>query len=114
MPCLPALLSFPDPSRSYQIRKQTVVFGGHATWLKVIRPMLQGNIRFVERDPKFSENLIRNADIVWIQTNSLSHSMYSRIAYSARLYHKPMRYFSYSSAARCAQQVLEADGSAGC
>ena len=109
-PALPAQSSLPDPAaRTFQVRKQTVVFGGHATWLKVIRPMLRGNIRFIERDLGFSLNLIRNADIVWIQTNSLSHAMYTRIAGSARQYHKPVRYFSYASAARCARQVLEAD-----
>jgi len=107
----PAQPSLSDPAaRSFEIRKQTVIFGGHATWLKVIRPMLQGNIRFIERDLGFSLNLIRNADIVWIQTNSLSHAMYTRIAGSARQYHKPVRYFTYASAALCARQVLEADG----
>ena len=109
-PEIPVQSSGSSPSsRRYEIRKQTVVFGGHATWLKVIRPMLRGNIRFIERDLSFSLNLIRNADIVWIQTNSLSHAMYARIAGSARQYHKPMRYFSFDSAVRCAQQVLEAD-----
>ena len=96
-------------SLPYDIRKQTVIFGGHTAWLKTLRPMLQGNVRFIDWDRRFSLNLIRNADIVWIQTNSLSHAMYVRIADSARQYHKPVRYFSCAGAVGCARQVLEAD-----
>ena len=92
-----------------EVRKQTVVFGGHSSWLKAIRQMLTGNVRFIDRDPDFSPNVIRNADIVWVQTNALSHSMFYKIADTARRYHKPVRYFSWASAARCARQVLEAD-----
>lgn len=93
----------------YDVQKETVIFGGHETWLKAIRPMLSGNIRFMDKDINFNVNVIRNAEIVWIQSNAMSHSQYYRIVDVARQYKKPVRYFTYASAAKSALQVLKAD-----
>lgn len=93
----------------YDVQKETVIFGGHETWLKAIRPMLSGNIRFLDKDINFNVNVIRNADIVWIQSNAMSHSQYYRIVDAARQYKKPVRYFTYASTAKSALQVLKAD-----
>ena len=99
-----------DESRfPYEVSRETVVFGGHDSWLKAIRPMLTGNIRFIDRDLVFDAHVIRNADIIWIQPNAISHSQYYRIVDAARQYRKPVRYFTYASAAKGAEQVTEAD-----
>lgn len=101
--------SVDDSVFPYEVRKNTVVFGGHDSWLKAIRPMLTGDIRFVDRDLVFSVNLIRNADIIWIQPNAMSHSQYYRVVDAARQYGKPVRYFTCASAAKSAVQLMEAD-----
>lgn len=94
----------------YEVGRNTVVFGGHETWLKAIRPMLTGNIRFIDKDMKnFDISIIRNADILWIQPNAVSHNQYYRIIDAARLYRKPVRYFTYASAAKSASQVMNED-----
>ncbi len=93
----------------YEVKKETVIFGGHETWLKAIRPRLTGNARFMDKDLTFNVNVIRNAEVIWIQPNAMSHSQYYRIVDAARQYKKPVRYFSYASAAKGAMQVLEAD-----
>lgn len=93
----------------YEVRKETAVFGGHDSWLKAIRPMLTGNIRFIDRDLIFDVSLIRNADVIWIQPNAISHSQYYRIVDAARMHRKPVRYFGYASAAKCAGQLMKAD-----
>ena len=94
----------------YEVRRNTVVFGGHETWLKAIRPMLTGNIRFIDKDMKnFDISIIRNADILWIQSNAVSHNQFYRIIDAARSYRKPVRYFTYASAAKCASQVMNED-----
>lgn len=85
-----------------------MVFGGHDSWLKAIRPMLAGNIRFFDREV-FSVDVIRNADIVWIQPNAMSHSQYYRVVDAARQYGKPVRYFTYAGAAKGAVQLMEAE-----
>ena len=93
----------------YEVQKDTLVFGGHETWLKAIKPMLGGNVRFIDKDLVFDTGIIRHADIIWIQTNALSHSQYGRITDTARIFKKPIRYFSNASAAKCAEQLMDAD-----
>ncbi len=99
-----------DVSRfPYEVGRETVVFGGHDSWLKAIRPMLTGNIRFIDRDLVFDAHVVRNAEMIWIQPNAISHSQYYRIVDAARQYKKPVRYFAYASASKGAEQVMEAD-----
>ena len=57
----------------YEVEHDTVVFGGHATWSKAIRPVLTGNIRFMDKDRSYDAAVIRHADVVWIQPNAMSH-----------------------------------------
>ena len=93
----------------YEVKKETVVFGGHETWLKAIKPMLTGRIRFLDKDLNFDVNVIRNADMVWVQTNAISHPRYYRITDAARQYKKPIRYFTHASATKGALQIMNAD-----
>lgn len=93
----------------YEVKGQTVVFGGHESWLKQIRGMTAGNIRFVPLDQVFDPSIIRNAVTVWIQGNRLSHKQYYRIMNIARANGIPVRYFTCSSAARCLEQIRAAD-----
>ena len=93
----------------YEVRKDTLVFGGHATWCKAIKPMLTGNIRFLDKDKGFDSAIIRHTERVWIQTNALSHSQYYAIIDVIRQFKKPVRYFSFASATKCAIQLRQAD-----
>ena len=85
-----------------------MVFGGHDSWLREIRPKLP-DVRFVNKDAAPNPDLIRHADVVWVQTNCISHKAYAVIIDTVRRYHKLIRYFSYASAAKCAEQVVEQD-----
>ena len=90
-------------------RKRTVIFGGHASWLKVIKPMLP-DVKFVDADQyAFNQDLIRNADVVWIQSNCMGHAQFSNIISKVRLYGVQLRYFGYSSAEKCAEQLVTED-----
>lgn len=94
----------------YEVGQNTIVFGGHETWLKAIRTMLTGNIRFVDKDLiNFDPGIIRTADKLWIQPNAMSHTQYYRIVDAARQHKKPVRYFTYSSAAKSAMQIVDED-----
>lgn len=99
-----------DQSRfPYEVQKDTIIFGGHATFLKAIRQLLKGNIRYVDREQSFDVTMIRHADVLWIQPNAIAHKQFYKIADEARKYNKPMRYFQYASASKCAEQVVEND-----
>lgn len=94
----------------YEVRKNTVIFGGHPSWVRAIKPMLKGNVRFVDKDMlAFDVSVVRNADIVWIQPNAISHPMFYKISDAAKTNKTEMRYFTNASAEKCAQQVAEND-----
>ena len=92
----------------YEVARRTLVFGGHKTWLKEIRQKLTGNISFYE-DKVFDQRIIQNADVIWIQTNAISHSMYYRIIDQARMYDKQVKYFTKASAINGAVQIMKED-----
>lgn len=88
----------------YHTNGKIVVFGGHDSWVKAIKPLLP-DVRFVPNGNP-SVDLIRNADVVWIQANSLSHKVFYKIIDVVRANNIPIHYFSYSSAEKCARQVV--------
>lgn len=93
----------------YTVTHRTVVFGGHYTWSKAIQPKLEG-VKFVSKDVNSAnKDLIRNADIIWIQPNALSHRLFYPIVNTARKYDVPVRYFTSASAQRCADQLVAGD-----
>ncbi len=88
----------------WQVRRRTVVFGGHDSWRKAVKPLLPG-ARFYDREALPDLNAIRGADVVWLQVNALSHKYYYRIIDAARKGDIPVRYFGSASAKKCAVQL---------
>ena len=95
----------------YTARKRAVVFGGHDSWAKAIKPLLP-NVRFVEPSALPNTGLILNADVVWIQTNAMSHSNFYKIIDIVRRHGIDLRYFKYASAEKCAEQFALFDSEA--
>ena len=106
--------TFTDETPSPEIRfpchttQRIVVFGGHDSWAREIKPKLP-DVRFVDRTVIPNAQLIRNSDVIWIQTNALSHAYYYKIIEEIRKYDIPLRYFSYASATKCAEQIVQQD-----
>ncbi len=87
----------------YSARKRTVIFGGHDSFLRAIKPLLP-NVKYVDTDNySFAPEIVRNADVVWVQTNCISHSQFNNITRVARQHGIQMRYFACSSAEKCAE-----------
>ena len=95
-----AAIAFP-----YQTKRRIVAFGGHDTWRKAIRPMLP-DVRFFDREMLPDVNVIKSADVVWIQANAISHKFYYRIIDTARKENISVRYFGSASARKCAEQLV--------
>jgi len=89
----------------YHTQNRIVVFGGHETWSREMRPKLP-DVRFVDRTMVPNADMIRRADVVWIQTNAISHGYYYKIIDEVRKYDVRVRYFSYASAQKCAEQIV--------
>ena len=100
----PADYKFP-----YTTLRRTVVFGGHDTFLKAMRPMFP-SVRFMDtRNVSFSPEVVRNADIVWIQNNCISHPQFWNVVRIAGQYDVPIRYFTCAGVDRCAKQLVDGD-----
>ena len=96
-------------SYPYETRKRTVIFGGHDSFLRAIKPMLP-NVKFVDaNNMAFNPDIIRNADVVWIQNNCISHPQYWSIVKNCKLAEVQMRYFGFASAEKCAEQLVTED-----
>ena len=93
----------------YEVRKDTLVFGGHATWVKGLRSLLTGKVRFIAKDFTFDTGIVKNTETIWIQPNAMSHPMYYRIMDAVRACGKPIRYFAFASWSKCAGQLAEND-----
>lgn len=92
-----------------EVRRCTVVFGGHDSFLREIKKKLP-NVRFVDVSKKtFNPDLIRNAEMVWVQNNCIGHSQFNNVVRLARQYGVQMRYFAWASAGKCAEQVVKED-----
>lgn len=100
----PVSMQFPQ-----EIHKNTVVCGGHPNWLKEIHSLLTGNIRFIDVPAHTDVNVFRNADVIWIQHQAISHAGYYKIMNEARRLHIPVHYFTYPSARNCAEQIVIQD-----
>ena len=101
--------SVDDSKYPYTIQKSTVVFGGHETWLKSMKPLFKGDIKFIAKEMKIDVSLVRYADVIWVQSNAIPHRSYYSIVNTARKLGKPIRYFTNASAVKCAEQIVEND-----
>lgn len=88
----------------YQVKRRIAVFGGHDSWRKAVKPLLPG-ARFYDREDLPDLNIVRGADVVWLQVNAMSHKYYDRIIDAARKNGVPVRYFGSASAKKCAVQL---------
>lgn len=95
----PVKMTFPQHTS-----RRIVAFGGHDSWLREIKPKLP-DVRFYG-EKVTSPDIIRKADIVWIQTNCIGHRTYYHIIDLCRKHNRRVRYFGYASAAKCAEQVV--------
>ena len=97
-----------DISFPYQTSRRIIVFGGHDSWCKEMKPKFP-DIRFIDREMLPNPDMIRRADEIWIQTNALSHKHFYRIIDEVRKYNIPLRYFAYSGVSKCAEQFVRED-----
>lgn len=93
----------------YSLQKKMLVFGGHDTFLKVMRQNFPDTRFAGDKLSIFNPSMIKNVDIVWVQTNSISHSLYWNIVKYVGLYGKQLRYFTSGGTERCSRQMVEAD-----
>lgn len=98
-------VSFP-----YEVKRRLIVYGGHETWRKAMKEYLTGGIRYMDKEQAIIDrSVIRNADMIWIQSNALSHRQYYAVIDEVRKTGVPVKYFLHASARKCAEQVVRED-----
>lgn len=88
----------------YENQKRIVVCGGHDTFIKQMKTLLIGDVRYLN-NVRINEDIIRGTDHVWLQTNAISHSEYYKVVSLCRKNNIPFNYFLYASARKCAEQI---------
>ena len=88
----------------WQVKRRIAVFGGHDNWRRAVKSLLPG-ARFYGREVSTDLNVVRGADVIWLQVNSMSHSHYNRIIDIARTNGVSVRYFGSASPKKCAAQL---------
>ena len=101
--------SIDDSKFPYEVQNNTVIFSGNDKYLNIMKTMFKGPIRFINTNLKFDKSIVRNADIVWIHTYTLTHSSYYRILDAVRSGNTPVRLFHNRGPKNCAVQVAEND-----
>jgi len=86
--------------------KRVVIFGGYDNFEREMRNFIAGNVKFVKRSTTFANELVLNADSVWVQINAIDHPMYYRISSLARKHKIPIRYFKQVGAKQCVNQII--------
>lgn len=95
-------------SLPYAVTHRIIVYGGHESWRKVIKDMVT-NVRWIDKDETVRPDVIKNADVVFIQNNAMSHQMFYAIEGYCKKYKVRMRYCCGASAEKCALQIAEED-----
>ena len=95
-------------SLPYTVTERTVIVGGHESWVKAIKPLLN-NARFISSSEQPNPGVILNAEVVWIQSNAMGHSSFYKIIDIIRKHDIKVRYFKYASAEKCAEQLALED-----
>ena len=87
--------------------RRIVSFGGHPNWIRDMKALLP-DVAYFSAEVIPNKDILRNADVVWVQTQYISHSAFYRIL-SALGQNTQLRYFSSKSARSCAEQIATSE-----
>lgn len=97
----------------YETKKRVVALGGNDSFQKALKEHLP-NVRAIAHSSlSVSPDIVRNADVVWIQWRGFRHSRFWQVSNIARQYGIQVRFFIFSNARKCALRVAEDDVSCG-
>lgn len=84
-----------------------VSVGGHPSWAKEMRN-LHPNIKiFDSSSTPPDNNILRNADVIWLMVNAINHPLFYRVSATAARYNIPVRYFKQAGHRQCKRQIIQ-------
>lgn len=84
-----------------------VSFGGHPNWIRDMKALLP-DVAYFSAEVIPNKDIVKNADVVWVQTQYISHAAFYRIA-SVLGPNTQLRYFGSKSARSCAEQLVTSE-----
>lgn len=95
-----------EPEFPYYSKKRIVIAGRHKQWLHSIQQYIPNAVLIHPSSHNFDITLIKNADVVWFETNTMPHSLFYKISDIAKNNGTQMEYFVFQSAKKCAVQIF--------
>lgn len=92
----------------YRTASQIMVFGTDKAWLKKMQDMVP-DVIFQERWSRGIIDLIRKADVVWVQPENMAHGDFRSILTEVRKFDGTLRLFPNSNISDCASMLANAD-----
>lgn len=92
----------------YTPHKRVLVVGGDVGWVNSMKKYIHG-AQFMDADQKIRPSDVMNCELLWVQTNVISHKTYRAAIDVARKNGTRVMYFSFQGAKMCADQVAQED-----
>lgn len=93
------------------VKGRILIVGGHDSWLTAFKPQIDGNVSYIDRNTSsFNQDLVRNADAIFIKTNAIGHSLYKPLINTARRYNRKVYYLNSASAAKDVAEISKICG----
>ena len=86
--------------------RNVVLYGGFRVFHTEIEKLIPG-IRIVETASHIDTSAFRNADIIFLQINRISHSSYWNVCETAKNSGVPYYHLNFASAKRCAEEMVK-------
>lgn len=95
-----------EPHFPYSSKKKIIIIGGHEKWINAMKRYIPNALYINPSSLNFDVTLIKNADVLWLQTNAMPHTIYYKIIDKARSSNIRIKYFSFASAKKCAFEIF--------
>jgi len=92
----------------YTPRKRVLIVGGDVGWVNSMKGYIRG-AQFMDADQKIRPSDVIGCDLLWVQTNVMSHKTYRAAIDVARKNGTRVMYFSFLGAKMCADQIAQED-----
>lgn len=80
--------------------------GGHKSWIAGMLDLHKNIQYYGSEDTPPTDEVIRNADMLWFQVNSLSHTRFGNAIYAAKQAGIPVRYFTSAGHKFCRREIV--------
>lgn len=95
-----------EPVFPYNSEKRILIIGGHENWINSMKRYISNAVFINPSSLNFDTDLIKNVNVIWLQTNAMPHSLYYKIIDIARSNSTQIKYFMFSNAKKCATQIF--------